>query len=136
MKHIKTFEGFLNEGNMPNDAWYKQVMSLESKGEPLDSDESEKFVTEITTQIESQSGFEFTEAADNEVTYYLDTEDDVKIGVSVVKSGSSYLWKAMCSDSSLEDGSVDSEGKEKSLDDVIEMVVDFALSVDDILNNG
>jgi hypothetical protein len=136
MKQIKTFESSLNEGNTPNDAWYKQIMSLESKGETLDSNESEKFVAEITKQIESQSGFEFTEADDNEVTYYLDTEDGIKIGVSVVKSGSSYLWKAMCSDSSLEDGGVDSEGKEKSLDDVIEMVVDFALSVDDTLKNG
>jgi hypothetical protein len=133
MKNIKLFEDFINE-KAPSDKWYKELGSLERKGDPISAEEQEKVVGYLTDQAESQSGFEFSEVSDDGMSFYLDNAD-IKVGASIVKKGSKYMWKAMCSDSSLEDGGVDDNGT-GSLEDAMDGISEFVLSADDLLNNG
>jgi len=133
MKNIKLFEDFINE-KAPSDKWYKELGSLERKGDPISAEEQEKVVGYLTDQAGSQSGFEFSEVSDDGMSFYLDN-GDIKVGASIVKKGSKYMWKAMCSDSSLEDGGVDANGT-GSLEDAMDGISEFVLSADDLLNNG
>ena len=133
MKNIKLFEDFINE-KAPNDKWYKELGSLERKGDTISSEEQEEVVDYLTQNVESQSGFEFSEVSDDGLSFYLDN-GDIKIGASIVKKGSKYIWKAMCSDSSLEDGGVDDNGT-GSLEDAMDGISEFVLSTNDLLYNG
>jgi hypothetical protein len=133
MKNIKLFEDFINE-KAPSDKWYKELGSLGRKGDPISDEEQEKVVDYLTQNVESQSGFEFSEVSDDGLSFYLDN-GDIKIGASIVKKGSKYTWKAMCSDSSLEDGGVDDNGT-GSLEDAMDGISEFVLSTNDLLYNG
>ena len=134
MKNIKLFEEFITE-KAPSDKWYKELGSLERKGESISDEEQEEVVGYLTNQVESQSSFEFSEVSDDGMSFYLDN-DDIKVGASIVKKGSKYMWKAMCSDRSLEDGGVDDNGTENNLTDAMDGISEFVLSVDDLINNG
>lgn len=134
MKNIKLFEDFINE-KAPSDKWYKELGSLERKGDPISSEEQEEVVGYLTDQAEMQTSFEFSEVSDDGMSFYLDN-DDIKVGASIVKKGSKYMWKAMCSDRSLEDGGVDDNGTENNLTDAMDGISEFVLSVDDLINNG
>lgn len=133
MKIIESFEEFINE-KAPSDRWYKELGSLERKGDPISDEEQEQVVDYLTNQVESQSGFEFSETSDDGMSFYLDN-GDIKVGASIVKKGSKYMWKAMCSDSSLEDGGVDDNGT-GSLKDAMDGISEFVLSTNDLLYNG
>tara|TARA_B100001287_G_scaffold181676_1_gene153203 strand:+ start:861 stop:1262 length:402 start_codon:yes stop_codon:yes gene_type:complete len=133
MKIIESFEEFINE-KAPSDRWYKELGSLERKGDTISDEEQEKVVDYLTQNVESQSGFEFSEVSDDGLSFYLDN-GDIKVGASIVKKGSKYMWKAMCSDSSLEDGGVDDNGT-GSLEDAMDGISEFVLSTNDLLYNG
>ena len=133
MKIIESFEEFINE-KAPSDRWYKELGSLERKGDTISEEEQEKVVDYLTQNVESQSGFEFSEVSDDGLSFYLDN-GDIKVGASIVKKGSKYMWKAMCSDSSLEDGGVDDNGT-GSLEDAMDGISEFVLSTNDLLYNG
>ena len=133
MKIIESFEEFINE-KAPSDRWYKELGSLERKGDTISDEEQEQVVDYLTQNVESQSGFEFSEVSDDGLSFYLDN-GDIKVGASIVKKGSKYMWKAMCSDSSLEDGGVDDNGT-GSLKDAMDGISEFVLSTNDLLYNG
>ena len=133
MKNIKLFEEFITE-KAPSDKWYKELGSLERKGESISDEEQEEVVDYLTQNVESQSGFEFSEVSDDGLSFYLDN-GDIKVGASIVKKGSKYMWKAMCSDRSLEDGGVDDNGT-GSLEDAMDGISEFVLSTNDLLYNG
>jgi hypothetical protein len=133
MKNIKLFEEFINE-KAPSDKWYKDLGSLERKGNLISGDEQEKVVDYLTSQAGSQTSFDFSEVSDDGLSFYLD-RGNIKIGASIVKKGPKYMWKAMCSDSSLEDGGTDADGV-GTLKDAMDGIFEFIASVDDLMNNG
>jgi hypothetical protein len=136
MKHIKTFESFINEVDLPGDEWYRELGVHSDKGKPLSKVQANKFVKYITRKVTAQTEFELQDINDNSTEFFFYTRDNIAIGVSLIKRGSNFVWKAMCSDRSLEQGGADTEGSATDIEDVVEDVFDFISTASDTLLNG
>ena len=134
MKNIKTFAQFINEGLEEND--YNILGQNEMNGDALPRGESEKFHKLLTDKIERQTEFQYSESNDNDTEHYYVNSNDEEIGISIVKKGNMYFWKTVVSNKKLQDGSVIDNGSDRNLNNVIDDIFEFIMSVDDLSRNA
>jgi hypothetical protein len=134
MKNIKTFAQFINESLEEND--YNILGQNEMNGDALPRGESEKFHKLLTDKIERQTEFQYSESNDNDTEHYYVNSNDEEIGISIVKKGNMYFWKTVVSNKKLQDGSVIDNGSDRNLNNVIDDIFEFIMSVDDLSRNA
>ena len=134
VKRLQKIAGILKENGIPSQDFYRELDANSVKGDPLDFEESEQFVSDLRELVASRTLFSFSEANDDNTEYFFDNDEGIKVGVSLVKSGDTYLWKVVCSDPSLE--SAHSEGEASSVDEAGPEIFDAIADIDDIFRNG
>jgi hypothetical protein len=134
MKRIKSFAQFINEGL--NELDYNSLGQNEMNGDALSSGESKKFHKLLTDKVESQTEFQYSESNDDDTEHYYINSNNDEIGISIVQKGNMYFWKTVVSDKKLQDGSVIDNGSDRNLNNVIDDIFEFIMSVDDLSRNA
>ena len=134
MENVKKFAQFINESLEEND--YTILGQNEMNGDALPRGESEKFHKLLTDKIERQTEFQYSESNDNDTEHYYVNSNDEEIGISIVKKGNMYFWKTVVSNKKLQDGSVIDNGSDRNLNNVIDDIFEFIMSVDDLSRNA